>query len=123
MSTPVSVKRQLRTSHPTPPEKTDIKKHKSDFEIDEPITVTMDPLTNTDTTSDDSQTSLTEHDIQRIAAAVENRLFSKLNSVIQDIVDEKTKPLESRIHQLENQNVKLTYKLDDLEQYGRRSLV
>ena len=123
MSTPTpSTKRQLRTSHPTPPEKLDIKKHKTDIlemNSEDDMSVAFDnsqPIVS-------AHISLSDEDVQRIAAAVKIRIQQNIHKIVDEIIEVKTKPLVDRISQLESDNRKLRYDLDELEQYGRRSLI
>ncbi|PJE77360.1 hypothetical protein CI610_03718 [invertebrate metagenome] len=66
-----------------------------------------------------TSTGISDHDVQRIASAVRNLLLDDINT----IVDKHINPIVNRLTTLEAENTELRLKLDDLEQYGRRSLV
>jgi hypothetical protein len=67
-----------------------------------------------------SQTvKISEDDIKKIAEAVKLCILSD----IQQMIDLKTQPLTEKINVLEKVNRQLTNDLDNLEQYGRRSLI
>ena len=115
-ATPTSIKRQLRTSNPTPPGKTDIKRYKTDSDQTD-----MEPETNQPFVP--SNISLSDTDIERIALAVEAKLAVNLQNMVERMVEDKLKPIRGELQLLYNENQKLRYKIDDLEQYGRRSLM
>ncbi|XP_033730887.1 uncharacterized protein LOC117320397 [Pecten maximus] len=66
-----------------------------------------------------SGSTLTNNDIKRIAIAVREILLPDIGN----IVDKHIAPLFNRVSSLEAENAELRLKLDDLEQYGRRTLV
>lgn len=113
-ATPTSIKRQLRTSNPTPPGKTDIKRYKTDSDQSN-----MEP----ESTVNPSNLTLSDTDVERIALAVEAKLGVNLINLVDCMVEDKLKPVHAELQLLRNENQKLKYKLDDLEQYGRRSLM
>ena len=113
-ATPTSIKRQLRTSNPTPPGKTDIKRYKTDSDQSN-----MEPESTVNT----SNLTLSDTDVERIALAVEAKLGVNLKNLVDRMVEDKLKPVHAELQLLRNENQKLKYKLDDLEQYGRRSLM
>ena len=125
-ATPATIKRQLRHSNPTPPEKSDIKRNKTEDNMDMLSQSESDDLNVTFERSHPSvgiQSSLTDYDIERIASAVESRISVNLRNMVERIVDNMLKPIRGEMQLLQNENRRLKYKLDDLEQYGRRSLV
>lgn len=63
--------------------------------------------------------SISDTDIDRIAKAVRSLLLEDIHASVQNQIA----PLVSRVESLESENDKLRLQLDDLEQYGRRSLV
>ena len=62
---------------------------------------------------------ISEDDINKIAEAVKLSILGD----IQQMIDLKTQPLIEKINVLEKVNRQLTNDLDNLEQYGRRSLI
>jgi hypothetical protein len=67
-----------------------------------------------------SQTvKISEDDIKKIAEAVKLSILGD----IQQMIDLKNQPLIEKINVLEKVNRQLTNDLDNLEQYGRRSLI
>jgi hypothetical protein len=65
------------------------------------------------------QFAISDEDIQKIAYAVK----SKLSEDIVKIINEQTASLITKIDNLEKENSELKNEVDDLEQYGRRSLI
>lgn len=119
-------KRYLRTSNPTPPERVDIKKARSE---------SFDSLSDSETNSSHNNEMadtieivqplltqkmfITEEDIIKISKAVKAEILADINKLI----DTKTEPLVQKISELETENKQLQKDLDALEQYGRRSLI
>lgn len=123
MSTPHS--RMQRTSNPTPPERSDVKKTKmtgSQLPVKSPSNIQLVDV-NVNREIEQSSVmphlSLSEEDIDKIATAVKQ----KITVDIESIITAKTEPLIFRISKLERENNELMANLDSLEQYGRRSLI
>ncbi|CAC5416208.1 unnamed protein product [Mytilus coruscus] len=122
--------RQERTSNPMPPEQPGAKRNKSDTAKSIPVPESTDmylcnQLDHAETSKQhvSAQLSLSDSDIDKIAEAVESKLVSKFNHMLQKIVDLEIKPLKRRVEQLEIDRNRLIEKVDSLEQYGRRSYV
>lgn len=124
-STPIQ-KRHIRTSNPTPPERVDIKKARS-----EPFDSLSDSETNSSNNNEmadaiefvqpllSQKMSITEEDIIKISKAVKAEILADINKLIHA----RTEPLVQKISKLEIENKQLQKDLDALEQYGRRSLI
>ena len=62
-------------------------------------------------------------DIQRIADAVKATLGDEIKALVENEVTKAVQPLGAKINHLKEENRSLFFKLDDLEQYGRRPIV
>jgi exosome complex exonuclease DIS3/RRP44 len=69
------------------------------------------------------QVVLGQEDVLRIAAAVKQALQDEISQLVESEVARAVEPLHNRIDNLEQENKNLFHQLDELEQYGRRSLV
>lgn len=123
MSTPHS--RRHRTSNPTPPERSDVKKTRmtgSQLPVKSPSNLQLVDVA-VDSAIEQSSVkphfSLSEEDIDKIATAVKQKITLDIDSLI----TAKTEPLIAKISKLERDNKELMANLDSLEQYGRRSLI
>jgi hypothetical protein len=114
-----------RTSNPTPPERSDVKKTKmtgSQLPVKSPSNIQLVDVNVNREIQQSSvmpHLSLSEEDIDKIATAVKQ----KITVDIESIITAKTEPLIFRISKLERENNELMANLDSLEQYGRRSLI
>ena len=69
------------------------------------------------------QVVLGQEDVLRIAAAVKQALQDEISQLVESEVAWAVEPLHNRITNLEQENKTLFHQLDELEQYGRRSMV
>lgn len=67
--------------------------------------------------------TISSEDIQRIADAVKATLGDEIKALVENEVTKAVQPLVAKINHLEEENRSLFFKLDDLEQYGRRPMV
>jgi len=118
ISTPNN-KRLQRTSNPTPPEREDSKKSRRNNSGSSKINMETGNMDDIIQSSISQTVKISEDDIKKIAEAVKLSILSD----IQQLIDLKTQPLVEKINDLEKVNRQLTNDLDNLEQYGRRSLI
>lgn len=118
ISTPNN-KRLQRTSNPNPPEREDSKKSRRNNSGSSSINMEKGNLDDIIQSSISQTVKISEDDIKKIAEAVKLSILSD----IQQMIDLKTQPLVEKIHDLEKVNRQLTNDLNNLEQYGRRSLI
>ena len=118
ISTPNN-KRIQRTSNPTPPEREDSKKSRRNNSSSSKKNMEKGKLDDIIQSSISQTVKISEDDTQKNAEALKLSILSD----IQHMIDLKTQPLIEKINVLEKVNRQLPNDLDNLEQYGRRSLI
>ena len=118
ISTPNN-KRLQRTSNPTLPEREDSKKSRRNNSSSSKTNMEKGKLDDIIQSSISQTVKISEDDIKQIAEAVKLSILSD----IQQMIDLKTQPLIEKINVLEKVNRQLTNDLDNLEQYGKRSII
>ena len=111
------LKRVVRTSNPTPPER---EGKKSRIDMLDQSTDKIDPfVSETIQTMLPQQFTISDADVKKIADAVKANIITDINNIIKS----HTEPLIEQIDNLKVENRKLREDLDAVEQYGRRSLI
>ena len=113
--------RLLRTSNPTPPERETTKKQRFEINDFNSSDTDMDSEQHFETIDVQipQQFAISSEDIQKIANAVRDSMLTEITKII----EQSTAPLVKRIENLEIENAKLRNDLDELDQYGRRTLI
>lgn len=67
--------------------------------------------------------TLSSDDLQKIADVVSASVRASIREEVQDLIQQMVEPIRADVNLLRQENENLRLQLDELEQYGRRSLI